>query len=77
MPEKPTAVEYHTVPLPLNLPWTTEEALVYLRMDRLKQGPKMLSRWVQDGRLKRFGKAGKKSLFLKEDLDAFVRLNGR
>lgn len=66
---------FYEVKLPINALWTTDDVLVYLRMDKLKQGAKMISRWVQEGRLRREGKAGKKSLFLKADVDAFIRLN--
>lgn len=68
-------IAYYEVPLPINAPWTTADVILYLRMEKLSQAPKLISRWVRQGRLRSMGKRGHAHLFLKSDVDAFIKLN--
>lgn len=59
--------------LPTDRPWTVDEAVVYLRMEKLKNGRKLVIRRVREGKL-RAGRNGRELLFSKQQLDASIGL---
>lgn len=52
--------------------WTIEEAAQYLKMDHLKRWDEAIQRYVRSGKLRAL-RRGRLFLFLKSDLDNFLR----